>query len=132
MSGPTIHGIIATLVYQDIAAAHDFLATAFGLKPGRIDIGDDGTAHHGEVSAGEGTIWLHRTSREFNLRSPLACGSGTASISIVVDDVDAHYEHAKAAGAEIVYGPIDQAYGFRDYSAYDPEKQLWTFMSPLD
>ena len=44
-----------------------------------------------------------------------------------VDDVDAHCERARAAGAEIVGEPADQPYGDRRYEAHDPEGQAWFF-----
>ncbi|MBF6298697.1 MerR family transcriptional regulator [Nocardia amamiensis] len=123
---------IPTLVYRDIAAAHEFLTTVFGLEPGRITRGEDGTAYHGEVTAGDGVIWLHQVSEQFKLASPATLGACTEGMSIVVEDVDAHYRHAKAAGAEILYEPTDQFYGYRDYSVRDLEQRLWTFMSPLE
>jgi len=46
---------------------------------------------------------------------------------VVVDDPDAHCEHARAAGAEIVMEITDQDYGSRDYVARDPEGHTWTF-----
>jgi len=45
----------------------------------------------------------------------------------VIEDTDAHYERAKAAGAEIVEEPQDKDYGSRDYTARDPEGNVWTF-----
>ena len=48
---------------------------------------------------------------------------------MVVDDVDAHYARAKAAGAEIVIDIKTQDYGGRDYTARDLEGHVWTFGS---
>jgi uncharacterized glyoxalase superfamily protein PhnB len=45
----------------------------------------------------------------------------------VVDDPDAHFERAKAAGAMILRELEDQDYGSRDYSAKDPEGNIWSF-----
>ena len=50
---------------------------------------------------------------------------------VMVDDVDEHHRHAVEQGAEVVYPPVDQPYGFREYSARDPEGGLWSFMKPL-
>ncbi len=50
----------------------------------------------------------------------------------MVEDVDAHHRHALAEGAEILYSPIDMPYGYREYSARDPEGGLWSFMKPLN
>jgi len=46
---------------------------------------------------------------------------------VYVDDVDAHHAGAKTAGAQIVTELADQTYGDRNYTAKDPEGQLWTF-----
>ena len=49
-----------------------------------------------------------------------------------VDYDDAHYEQARAAGAEIEYEPMDQPYGVREYGAIDPEGHRWAFVTPLE
>lgn len=123
---------IPTLVYADIQAAHDYLEKVFGLEAGRLERDGAGKVTHAEVTAGDGVIWLHRVAPEFGLQSPQTLGADTAGMSVIVDDVDAHFAHAKEAGATILYGPIDQAYGFREYSAYDSERRLWSFLTPLD
>jgi uncharacterized glyoxalase superfamily protein PhnB len=46
---------------------------------------------------------------------------------VVVGEVDAHYAHAKAAGAEIVIDIKTQDYGGCDYTCRDPEGHVWTF-----
>ena len=51
---------------------------------------------------------------------------------IQVDDVDAHYERARSAGAHFDSAPSDQPYGQREYGARDPEGHRWWFMMPLD
>ena len=55
----------------------------------------------------------------------------SALVHVYVDDVDAHFERAKAAGAEIVKEPTDEEYGDRRYDALDPEGQFWSFSTPL-
>jgi uncharacterized glyoxalase superfamily protein PhnB len=49
------------------------------------------------------------------------------STYIIVTDVDAHHDRAVAAGAKVVYPPTDQDYGGRNYSALDPEGNIWHF-----
>ncbi|MEU6563356.1 MerR family transcriptional regulator [Nocardia nova] len=122
---------IPTLVYRDIAAAHEFLTAVFGFEAGRVARAPDGTVYHAEVTAGDGVIWLHQVSERFGLQSPAALGACTEGMSIVVDDVDGHYRAAEQHGADIVYPPTDQPYGYREYSARDLEQRLWTFMTPL-
>ena len=65
---------------------------------------------------------------------PEQCDAGSAGgqrgsdgVYVVVEDIDAHYERAKAAGAEIVRDLHDTDYGSRDYMARDPEGRLWAF-----
>lgn len=123
---------IPTLVYADIERAHNFLVDVFGMEAGRMERDDSGTVVHAELTAGDGVIWLHRVAPEFGLVSPQDLHADTAGMSIVVDDVDAHFRHAEQAGADIRYQPLDQPYGFREYSAYDCERRLWSFLTPLD
>jgi uncharacterized glyoxalase superfamily protein PhnB len=53
----------------------------------------------------------------------------TVGIHVVVQDVDAHYSRAKAAGAEILAEPSDPPYGGRFYSCRDLEGNVWSFGS---
>lgn len=122
---------IPTLVYADVAAAHDYLVRVFGFESGQIDRDDAGSAIHAEVTAGDGVIWLHRVAPEFGLQSPRALHAETAGISVIVDDVDAHHARAVEQRATIRYEPTDQPYGYREYAAVDPEDHLWAFMAPL-
>lgn len=122
---------IAILVYEDIEAACDYLTRVFGFGAGEITRDPDGTVVHGEVQAGDGEFWLHLESEEYNLQSPKNLGSATATMAVMVEDVDAHHERAAAEGAEVRYEPIDQPYGYREYSAVDCEGHLWSFMKPL-
>jgi uncharacterized glyoxalase superfamily protein PhnB len=50
------------------------------------------------------------------MRTPRDVGAATTGVFIYRDDVDAHYEVTKAAGAEIVHPPKDAEYG-RNYWA---------------
>jgi uncharacterized glyoxalase superfamily protein PhnB len=56
--------------------------------------------------------------------------TGRHPVYVVIDgDVDDHCARARAAGAEIVREPEDQDYGGRDYTARDPEGNVWSFGS---
>jgi uncharacterized glyoxalase superfamily protein PhnB len=124
---PTIKRIIPLLVYKDIAAAHDFLVKAFGFEAGGVERNTDGQPTHGEVHAGQATIWLHRVTAEHELDSSTKSSGG---LVVFVDDVDAHCERARAAGVQIDSEPQDQAYGQREYGARDPEGHRWWFATP--
>lgn len=123
---------IQILVYADLEAALNHLVEVFGLGPGELTRNGNGEPVHGTVDAGDGVIWLHPESPEFGLASPRTLGAATATVAVMVDDVDTHYEQAKERGAEIVYEPVDQPYGYREYSARDLEGGLWSFMRALE
>lgn len=128
---PKIERVIPVLTYADIQAAHDFLVQAFGFTAGGVDRGPDGVAVHGEVRAGDISIWLHRATAEHQLDSPRAHDVTNAGLVVQVDDVDAHYERARSAGVHIDSAPVDQPYSQREYGARDPKGHRWWFMMPL-
>lgn len=132
MLDTTVQRRISILVYADLEAAYEFLISVFGLGPGQLTRDGDGNVVHGEVQAGDGVVWLHPESPEFGLSSPKTLGAATASVAVMVDDVDAHFRHTSEHGAVIDYEPVDQPYGYREYSARDCEGGLWSFMKPLD
>jgi MerR family transcriptional regulator, thiopeptide resistance regulator len=122
---------IGILVYSDLEAAFNHLVEVFGLGPGELTRTSEGNAGHAELEAGDGVLWLHPESPEFGLASPKRAGVSTAMIAVMVDDVDAHFRHASSRGADIVFEPVDQPYGYREYGARDNEGGLWSFMKPL-
>lgn len=124
--------VTAILVYDDIAAAHDFLVTTFGFEPGRVDRDDNGTSVHGEIEIGGQTVWLHRATPEHGLDSVGRLGAASGMLNVFVDDVDAHHEHVAAAGARIHQPPMDMPYGQREYGVYDCEGRIWSFATPLE
>ena len=128
---PKINRVIPLLAYRDIAAAHDFLVTAFGFQPGGVMRSPDGQAVHGEVHAGDTTIWLHRATPEHGFDSPLGPSVSNNGLVVHVEDVDAHFKQARAAGANIESEPVDQPYGQREYGVRDPEGQRWWFATML-
>ena len=127
---PTFQRLIPLLVYEDIAAAHDFLVSAFGFTAGGVMRSPEGQAVHGEVRVGEATIWLHRVTAEHQLASPAVANMRGGGLVVHVDDVDAHHGRARAAGAHILSEPVDQPYGQREYGARDVEGHLWWFATP--
>jgi uncharacterized glyoxalase superfamily protein PhnB len=55
-----------------------------------------------------------------------------SGLVVQVDDVDAHYQQSRAAGARIDNEPVDQPYGQREYGARDPEGHRWWFATPVN
>lgn len=122
---------LTLLVYRDIEAAQRYLVEAFGLGEGPLTKDGTGKVVHGEVYAGDGVIWMHQEQPELGLASPETLGGASHCMAIDVDDIEAHWRRAAAAGAEILYEPTDMPYGVREYSARDREGGIWSFHAPL-
>jgi uncharacterized glyoxalase superfamily protein PhnB len=114
--------VFPTLSYDDAKAAIDFLVDALGAERHAVYAGDDGTVHHAELRWGNGLVMLG--SAKGDRSASRGAGGG---VYIVVDDADAHAQHARAAGAEITREPYDTDYGSREYSTRDPEGNGWHF-----
>ena len=124
---PGSQRILPYLNYADPKAAIAFIVDAFGFEQGLLLEMPDGSIGHCELQRDGETIMLAGEFAEGGLSSPKSLGGVHASVVVYVDDINAHYEHAKAAGAQIVQEPIDQFYGDRTYRALDPEGVGWDF-----
>jgi len=114
-------------VYEDMEAAQRFLVDVFGFKRGRLDRDTSGQPVHAEVHTGDSVVWIHRVDPSHGLVSARSLPAQPGGLVVFVEDVDAHYRHARTAGATIDSPPTDQPYGQREYSARDPEGNLWYF-----
>ena len=119
--------IFPVLKYQNAPAAIAWLSKALGFDKMMEVPGPDGTIAHAEMSLGQGVIMIGSARKDpTNPWSTIKQG-----IYVYVDDVDAHHDRAKAAGAEIISAPRDTEYGSREYGVRDPEGNLWGFGSFL-
>jgi uncharacterized glyoxalase superfamily protein PhnB len=114
--------VVPSLRYNDARRAVDWLQEAFGFEAQLVVDGEGETIAHAELTYGDGMVMLG-TQRDDSYGSHV----GQGWLYVVVEDADAHYARAKAAGAEIVRELEDQEYGSRDYSARDFEGNLWSF-----
>jgi uncharacterized glyoxalase superfamily protein PhnB len=124
--------IVPALRYRDAAAAVDWLCEAFGFEKHLVVPGEDGAIAHAQLTFGNGMIMLgsgHGGGYDDLIVQPADAGAVTQAPYIIVAEVDAHYERARAAGAEIVMEIADQDYGGRLYVCRDPEGHVWNFGS---
>lgn len=128
MNDPVHPNIFAALRYQDADRALEWLQRAFGFEESAVSRDSEGRIAHAELRLGGGLIMLGQYDQEGWMGGgppdPLA---STLSLYVVVDDPDAHHDRASAAGAQVVRELTDQPYGSREYSARDPEGNLWSF-----
>lgn len=60
-------------------------------------------------------------------QSPRRTGHHNGFLHVQVDDVDAQFARARAAGAAILAEPADKEYGERSFSCHDLEGHRWDF-----
>lgn len=124
---PDTQRIIPALSYDDASTAIEFLCRAFGFaESSRLEM-PDGTIGHAELTLHGNTIMLASAYPEGGLGGPRGLPHLHSFVTVYVDDVDAHYARAVAAGAEISEELADQFYGDRVYRALDPEGHRWSF-----
>ena len=133
--------IVPFIGYEDAAAAIAWLERAFGFTEDRAArYEEDGVITHAELDLGGAKIYLS-TPREYASPLRMRGASELARRSypnhlvidghfVEVDDVDAHYERASAAGATILREPEEPGIGQRIYSAEDLEGHRWMFGQP--
>ncbi len=123
----------SALFYDDPRAAIEWLGRAFGFEPRIVVDGPKGEVMHSELVAGEALIQVATAEGPGGSASPRALdGAYTQSLYVFVPDVDAHYERAKAAGAEITRELETQHYGDRTYGCRDCEGHPWFFGQRVD
>ena len=110
--------VIPVLAYPDVNQAAAWLCDAFGFSV-RLRIG----AHRVQLNVGDGAV-IVRELRPNELIAQLGIGH---SVTIRVEDADAHCKRAKARGARITQEPLTQPYGERQYNAEDLAGHSWTF-----
>jgi uncharacterized glyoxalase superfamily protein PhnB len=115
------------LAYDDAPAAIEWLCRVFGFEKRLVVPGPDGTVRHSELEF-RGAILMAGSSRPADGRvSPRRLGAQSATLSLRIDDPDAHCARAKAAGAKILRDVQDEDYGSRGYMAEDCEGHGWYF-----
>jgi PhnB protein len=116
------------LFYEDVEAALEFLARAFGFQETLRYSGAQGYVSHAEMRLGDGTIMLGDPGEQY--RNPGHVGAVGVAVYVTVHDVQATFEQAGSAGAQIIEPPADQPYGSRRFGARDPEGHEWWFSQP--
>lgn len=111
------------------AKAIDFYKAAFGATERfRIDAPDGAVV--ATLAVGGGEFWVADESPEHKNFSPETLGGGTARMIMVVDDPDAAFDQAVAAGATVVIA-VRNDYGWRLGRVVDPFGHHWEIGKPL-
>ena len=128
MSNPSPHPSAKTSIEPMLsvrrgAQALGFYQSAFSASVlYRIDGGDGSVV--AQLSAGGAEFWVADESPEHLNFSPETLGGGTVRMVMVVEDPDAAFNRAVAAGAKIVH-PVADQYGWRVGRVLDPFGHHW-------
>jgi uncharacterized glyoxalase superfamily protein PhnB len=127
----TRSSLVPLMRYRDVAAAIDWLSGAFGLEARSVVRDEDGSVLYAELCFGAGIVMIGpvgQSGLDKLLKQPADLdGANTQSCYVAVDDVQAHYQRAKAAGAEIVLEYAGTDGGDRAYAARDLDGHIWNF-----
>jgi len=125
------HTVTPRMFVRGAAAAIEFYQKAFGaIELGRA-ADPSGKIFNADIKIGDSRISLADESPEFGNYSPPALGGSTMVITLNVEDADAMWNQALAAGAKIVFPIADQFYGLRQGRLEDPFGHLWIVSSPI-
>lgn len=112
------------------AKAVGFYKAAFGATELFLIEAPDG-AVVAQLAVGKSDFWVADESPEHKNFSPETLGGATARMVLVVEDPDAAFARAVAAGANVVWPVTDQPYGWRVGRVVDPFGHHWEIGKPL-
>jgi uncharacterized glyoxalase superfamily protein PhnB len=116
--------VIPVLIYPDVREAVAWLTAAFGFIE-RVRIGEN---HRAQLKVGDGAVIIGDVRHD---RRPPRRGEVTHSVSVRMENIDAHCERARAHGARTVDPLTDFPHGERQYMAEDFAGHQWTFSQTL-
>lgn len=119
------HTATPYLIVKGAAKAIEFYKKAFGAKELMRMSQPDGRIGHAEIKIGDSPIMLADEFPEMGARSPESFGGSPVSILLYVEDVDAMFTQAVAAGATVQRPVADQFYGDRAGGVVDPFGHVW-------
>ena len=129
----TTPDIYPRLAYRDELAAVEYLTRVFQFAENREARMEYDGKYLCWMRVGSGVVMLGHANPDVHfIHSPLDAGLTTVMINVYVHDIDAHYAHAVAEGADITMELDDAFFGERRYEATDPEGHRWHFGERFD
>ncbi len=117
------HTITPQLTLDDAAKTIDWYVRALGATEVSRSVGPDGKVMHAELTIGNSRIMVNDVM--MGAKGPLAFGGSPAALWLYVDDSDAVFERAVAAGATVQMPMADQFWGDRAGAVADPAGYTW-------
>jgi PhnB protein len=119
------HSATPYLIVKDAARAIEFYKRAFGATELLRMAAPGGKIGHAEIKIGDSPIMLADEVPDMGALSPESLGGTPVSILLYVEDVDAVFNQAIAAGAKVQRPVKDQFYGDRTGGVTDPFGHIW-------
>lgn len=120
--------IYPTFRYRDAAAMIAWLTEIFGFTVRASYKDDHGVVHHAELAYGSAMIMLGNVADDaYGAMVGSMVTPGAKSTYVAVDDPDALFAKAKAAGVMVLEEPTNRGYGSREFIVRDPEGNVWAF-----
>ena len=120
------------LCVDDAKAAIEFYSRVLGAEERMHMPGPDGKIGHAELQLGESLIMLSDEFPEMGVRAPKAVGGTPVMISVYVEDADAIFGAAVAAGATALRPVENQFYGDRTGQFEDPFGHRWSVATHVE
>ena len=115
------------LVIKGAAKALDFYKKAFGAEEVmRLECPETGAMMHAEMRIGNAVVMLADEFPTMGVVSPSTLGGSGVTIHLYVQDVDAAFKKAVAAGATAAMPPMDMFWGDRYSKVVDPFGHSWS------
>ncbi len=120
------------LTVNDAAAALVFYEKAFGaMEILRLKM-PDGKVGHAEFKIGQSIFMISDEYPDSSSKSPLSLDGSSVKLHVYVNDVDASYAQAIAAGATVIMPPANQFWGDRMGSLTDPFGHHWLLATHIE
>jgi len=122
------HTVTPQLTLDRAVEALEWYKKALGAEEISRAVGPDGKIMHAEIRLGDSRIMLNDAM--MGGKGPKALGGSPAALWVYVEDCDAVFNRAVAAGAQVPEGPMgrvaDQFWGDRCGMFTDPHGYRWT------
>jgi PhnB protein len=120
------------LIVDGANAAIEFYRNVFGARERMRMPAPEGRVGHAELEFGNSLVMLADEFPDMGVRSPKATGGTPVTLSVYVEDVDAVFDAAVAAGATALRPVEDQFYGDRNGQFEDPFGHRWSVATHVE
>ena len=123
---PGFHTLTPHLVVRKAEQALEFYKNAFGAEVLHVAHMPDGKVMHASLRIGDSMLMLNDEFPDYGTLSPLSTGGSAVTIHIYTENVDAAFNRAVSAGAQVKMPLADQFWGDRYGLVADPFGHKWS------